>query len=192
MTNLALSALAAALHAIVPSVSEDRVKAVADDVVFVVDQEIDNGGLKSKIKRLDAIAALSAAITMESGLKESVENCKAAGDGGRSVGLGQVMRGPNWEGHSRQEICSSRKLQLKLALHVFDRCWARTPKADAAFRCYTSGDAGVDSDAAKREYSLYSRLRKSIDLTTTSGGSHASMPTSASRTKRHERKREGT
>jgi hypothetical protein len=162
MTNLA-TALILVMAQSAPSIGQDRLKVVTEDIVAVVDDEMNNGGLKSKIARADAISMLAAAVTAESGVREDVETCKVSGDGGKSVGLGQVMRGANWEGHSKKEICNDRKLQLKLALHVIDRCWVRTPRGDAAFRCYTSGDASKNSYVAMREYNLYRKYHKSVD-----------------------------
>jgi hypothetical protein len=158
MTNL-VATLAAVLHATVPSVSVDRVNAIAEDMVSVVEAE------HTSDKRLDSassLAMLAAVAIHESGLRESVENCKAAGDGGKSIGLGQVMRGPNWEGHTRQEICSSRKLQLQLALHTIDRCNTKGRSMESVFRCYTSGNPSFDSAAARSEHKLFLNLRSSI------------------------------
>lgn len=163
MTNLA-TALVLVLHTVLPKTGQDRLRVVTEDIVAVVNEEISNGGLKSTIKNREALAMLAAAVTYESGFREAVEKCKVNGDGGRSIGLGQVMIGQNWEGHSRKEICSDRKLQLKLALHVIDRCWQRTPKADSSFRCYTSGDAAKDSHTAKKELSIYRKLKAAIDV----------------------------
>lgn len=160
MTQL-VTALALALHATVPSVNVDRVGAITEDIFAVVETESHS----EKGLRMDsetAVALLAAAIVNESGLKESVEKCSTNGDGGRSVGLGQVMRGRNWEGHTRSEICSSRTLQLTLALHVLNRCWAQTPRADATFRCYVAGNAAIHSDAAKRELKTYLKYKKTL------------------------------
>lgn len=167
MTNLA-TALVLVLHTVLPKTSQDRLRVVTEDMVAVVKEEISNGGLKSTISEKEALTMLAAAVTHESGFRESVENCRVNGDGGKSIGLGQVMIGQNWEGHTRKEICSSRKLQLKLALHVIDRCWLRTPRADASFRCYTSGDAAKDSHAAKKEASIYRKIKAALDKQDTS------------------------
>jgi len=146
-----------------PSINVDRVKAVTDDMFAVVQSE-SNSERGLRIDTDSAVAMLAAVVVNESGMRESVENCKTNGDGGRSIGLGQVMKGLNWEGHTRKEICSNRKLQLTLALRVLDRCWTRTPKADSMFRCYTSGDAAVQSHAARRELNTYLKLKKAITL----------------------------
>ena len=163
MTSLA-TALILVLQAALPNISKDRLMVVTDDIVAVVNEESANGSLKSTISREDAVAALTAAVTHESGYREDVEKCAVNGDGGKSVGLGQVMIGQNWEGHTRKQICENRKLQVRLALHVIDRCWLRTPRGDAAFRCYTSGDAAKDSPVARNEFRSYRKLRHTIDV----------------------------
>jgi hypothetical protein len=162
MTSIA-TALILVLHTVVPKISQDRLRVVTEDMVAVVDDEMTNGNLKSEIKRDEALAMLAAAVTHESGYREEVESCRLTGDGGRSIGLGQVMRGQNWQGHSRKQICSDRKLQLKLALHVIDKCWTRTPRASASFRCYTSGDAAKDSHTAKKEFKTYLKIKGALD-----------------------------
>ena len=107
----------------------------------------------------DAVAMVAAVATHESGLRVSVEKCHQNGDGGLSIGLGQVMQGPAWGGHTRKEICSSRKLQLKLALRVLDLCWSKTPNHEATFRCYAAGDAKKFSYSARNQFALYTKIR---------------------------------
>ena len=161
MTNLA-TALILALQTMVPNISKERLKAVTEDMVSVVDEEFDGKDMKSTLTKHDALAMLAAVATHESGLRESVENCKFAGDAGKSVGLTQLMQGPNWEGRSRKDICGNRKIQFKLALHVLDRCWQSRPKEGAVFRCYASGDHRIDSWAARDEHAMYKKLRAAI------------------------------
>lgn len=161
MTNLA-TALIFVLQTMVPNISKDRLKAVTDDMVTVVDEEFDGKEMKSTLSKHDALAMLAAVAAHESGLRESVENCKFAGDAGKSVGLTQLMQGPNWEGRSRKEICGNRKMQYKLALHVLDRCWQSKPTTAAVFRCYAAGDHKIDSWAARNEHSMYKKLRAAV------------------------------
>ena len=161
MTNLAI-ALMLALQSALPGVGQDRLRVVSEDMVSVVNNEFTNGELKSNIKQEDALTMLAAVAVGESALRRDVEDCKVTGDGGRSVGLGQVMRGPNWKGYKRSEICGNRKLQLKLALHVLDACWQRSPDATSAFRCYTSGDPRKSSYVARHEFSTYKRMRSHV------------------------------
>jgi len=142
----------------------DRVESVTTDLVQVIEEEAaSDQGLE--VSTEVASAMLAGAIAHESGLQESAENCKPSGvgDGGRSVGLGQVMNGINWEGHSRTEICSDRKLQLRLSLRVLNRCIGRSPQPEFVFRCYTAGDGGVHSKAARSEYYFFTRILKNIN-----------------------------
>ena len=162
MSNLA-TALILVLQQAVPAVAQDRINAVTEDMINVVDHDYNNHVLKSDMSTKDALALLTGVIVIESGLRLDVETCKANGDGGRSIGLGQVMSGPNWEGHSRKDICANRKLQLRLALHVLDTCWSKTPAPDAALRCYAAGDASRYSSTARRELEVYKKARAAID-----------------------------
>lgn len=161
MSNLAI-ALMLALQTALPGVSQDRLRVVSEDMVSVVNDEFSGGSLRSSMTKEDALPMLAAVAVGESALRRDIENCKVSGDGGKSVGLGQVMRGPNWKGYSRKEICESRRIQLKLALHVLDACHERSRTADASFRCYTSGDPGKNSFAARHEYSTYRIVRRKV------------------------------
>lgn len=163
MTNLAIALMLALQVSLTNSINQDRLSTISQDMISVVDEEFLSGTIKSKITQEDALSMLAAAAIGESSLRTDVENCKTAGDNGRSVGLGQVMRGPNWKGYTRAEICTSRKIQLKLALHVIDACWKHTPRADASFRCYTAGDHTKNSYAARSEYSTFKKVRSSMN-----------------------------
>lgn len=166
MMNL-VAALTVVLQSVVGSgygvATPARIKVVSEDIVEVVREDFENKKLKSTIAFKDAVAMLAAAATHESGLRVSVENCHHNGDNGKSLGLGQVMRGPNWEGHSQKEICGNRKLQLKLALHVLDRCWEGTPNHEAAFRCYAAGDAKKFSWSARNQHLMFKKIREGLD-----------------------------
>lgn len=161
MTNLAIALMLSLQVVSRGDVKQDRLRVVSEDIVSVVEQEVSGNSLKSGMKIEDAIPLLAAVALGESNLRRDIETCKVTGDGGRSVGLGQVMRGPNWQGHTRTQICSNRKLQLKLALHVLDVCRLRSKDSPSVLKCYTSGDPSKNSFAARHEYALYNRLRKS-------------------------------
>jgi hypothetical protein len=158
---IALALIFQQIHAL-KFVENERIKDISVDIIAVVDKDIATNQLKSNMSRLDAISAVSGAIIGESSFSEKVEHCKHAGDGGKSIGLGQVMRGKNWEGWKRMEICTSRQLQIRLALHVLDRCWLRTPNARATFKCYTSGDAGKDSTVARVENRYCTKIKAAL------------------------------
>ena len=153
------------LQTVLPLVAPQRIESVFQDIVQVAESEHSAGRMMSGITLEDTVAALTAATVVESGLREEVEKCRSNGDNGRSIGLGQVIRGKNWEGHTREEICSNRKLQLQLSLHVIDRCWGRTPRPDYAFRCYASGDAAKKSHTATRESRMFSRVKTAMQST---------------------------
>jgi hypothetical protein len=161
MTNLSI-ALMLALQAALPGIKQDRLRAVSQDMVSVVSEEFSSRNLQSSLTEEDALHMLAAVAVGESALRRDIENCKVSGDGGRSVGLGQVMRGPNWKGYTRKEICGNRKIQFKLALHVIDACWSRTPNTAASFRCYTTGNPDKNSYAARHEYSMYRSVKSSL------------------------------
>jgi len=158
MTNL-VATLSLMLQALEPSVAADRADAIASDMAEVVEAEkINDTGLDT----VTSLAMMAGAVVVESGLMESIEKCKASGDGGKSIGLGQVMRGTNWEGHTKKEICSDRKLQLKLSLHVLQRCVETKPATDAVFRCYTSGSPNVGSYTARREHKAFMKVKTAL------------------------------
>jgi len=140
MTKIA-TALMLVLQTTLPRISQERIENITHDMVDVVDEDFVDGLRNSSMDKVQALGMLAAVAVMESGLQETVETCKVTGDGGRSIGLGQVMNGINWEGHTRKEICSNRKLQLRLALHVIDKCWGRGARPSAVVKCYTSGDS---------------------------------------------------
>ena len=161
MTNLVAS-LIVALHTVAPNVSKDRIAVLSEDMVEVVQGVFDDSQMKSSMTMDVAVPMLAAVALHESGLRESVENCKISGDAGKSVGLTQLMNGPSWAGFSRKEICNDRKLQFRLGLKALDTCWSKTPNAPAALRCYASGDATKNSWAAKDELALYKRISANI------------------------------
>ena len=139
MTPLALAL--AALTLVTPA----RAEAVAADVEAVVAEAPEALGDPATTRIL-----LATVVVAESGLRVAVERCHARGDGGRSIGLTQIIAGPNRAGIAAWAICADRRQQLRLGLAVLTRCWARVPRRDAALRCYASGDPGLDSDTARR------------------------------------------
>lgn len=161
MTHL-LIALNLILQSLAPTVDPKRVEAIASDMVETVKIE-SSSKPNFHIAPEEAAYMLAAVAVHESGLLESVETCKNVGDGGRSLGLGQVMRGLSWGGHTKAEICTSRKLQLQLSLRVLDLCWEKTPQVDATFRCYTAGSASINSYAARHTLGLYKQIKKSVN-----------------------------
>jgi hypothetical protein len=161
MTNLAI-ALITALQMTVTEVNQDRLRVISQDMISVVEQEFLNSSLKSGMTKEEALHILAAVAVGESNLRSDIETCKVTGDKGRSIGLGQIMRGPNWRGMTRKQICNDRQAQLRLSLHVIDMCWEKTPNANASLRCYTSGNPYKDSYAARHEFDLYRKISKVV------------------------------
>jgi hypothetical protein len=102
----------------------------------------------------------------ESGFLASVDTCTRRGDTGRSISLFQILHGPNWEGHSAQEICGNRKLAVRLALNVLAR-----PLRDKArlspqqiLNAYVSGSPGHGTAAAKDMCVVWERLARGAGL----------------------------
>lgn len=102
----------------------------------------------------------------ESGFLASVDTCTRRGDTGRSITLFQILRGPNWEGHTAEEICRDRKLAVRLALNVLVR-----PLKDKArlspqqiLNAYVSGSPGRGTDAARDMCAAWERLARGAGL----------------------------
>ncbi len=115
----------------------------------------------------------------ESGFLASVDTCTRRGDTGRSISLFQILHGPNWERHSAQEICTDRKLAVRLALNVLARPVAletnrvkKANKGDARARfspqqilnAYVSGSPGYSTAAAKDMCAVWERLARGAGL----------------------------
>ena len=153
------------IKSILPSLAEKRIQAISYDIIAVVNEELTS--INNIHNLTTGVSLLSGVIIGESGLREDVESCKVMGDRGRSIGLGQVMSGPNWLGYTRKEICSDRKLQLKISLHVLDVCAKFVkPNTDtiAIFRCYTTGDFRKDVYIARYENKLSKEVTNAIIL----------------------------
>ena len=154
MFSLAI-VLSIAIKNSLPSISFTRSILVSQDITAVVYREFEEKNIKNIESPNTAVALLSGVVIGESGRRGDIEDCSVTGDRGRSIGLGQVMKGPNWLGHSRKEICGSRQLQLKLALRVLDFCSRGAHEQASVFRCYTSGNSKKDSYIARHENSIY-------------------------------------
>src|ERR1044071_2674988 len=99
-------------------------ESIADDISAVVMDESEPPLFTGPAGREATGVLLSAVAWHESAFRKDVDVCKGVrskGDKGRSVGLLQVMAGPNYEGHSAREICDDRRLAIRLGLHVLRR-----------------------------------------------------------------------
>jgi hypothetical protein len=106
----------------------------------------------------------------ESGFLASVDTCTRRGDTGRSISLFQILHGPNWEGHSAQEICANRKLAVRLALNVLVRPLSQKSNGKARMspqqilNAYVSGSPGFATAAAKDMCVVWERLARGAGL----------------------------
>lgn len=134
--------------------AQQRYDSIAADIAAVLSDENEVPLFEGPAAR-EATGLLLATIAWhESGYRKDVDTCKGAlsrGDHGRSVGLLQVMRGPNYEGHTAKEICSDRRLAIRLGLHVLRRAKETCPGVGPKgwVQSYTSGYCGVRSSSAK-------------------------------------------
>ena len=104
----------------------------------------------------------------ESGFLSSVDTCTRRGDTGRSISLFQILRGPNWEGHSAEEICRDRKLALRLALNVLFRPLRSNMNARISpqqlLNAYVTGSTGRTTGSAKDMCAVWERLARGAGL----------------------------
>jgi hypothetical protein len=102
----------------------------------------------------------------ESSFLASVDTCARRGDMGRSISLFQILRGPNWEGHSATEICQDRKLAVKLAINVLVRPLKNTPRLapQQILNAYVTGSPGHTVGSAKDMCAAWERLARGAGL----------------------------
>jgi hypothetical protein len=99
---------------------------------------------------------LVALVKTESDWREEVERCDVVGHDGE-VGLTQLMRGTQWAGHTRDEVCESSLVQLRLGLRRLRMAYACGPTPLHGLGQYNSGRC-VPTVAAERTWASYSRL----------------------------------
>ena len=93
--------------------AQQRYESIADDISAVVMDDAEPPLFTGPAGREATGVLLSAIAWHESGFRKDVDVCKGVrskGDNGKSIGLLQVMRGPNYEGHSATEICARSKV----------------------------------------------------------------------------------
>jgi hypothetical protein len=105
---------------------------------------------------------LSAVAWHESGFRKDVDICKGVrskGDKGRSVGLLQVMKGRNYEGHSALEICQDRRLAIRLGLHVLRRAKETCHGGPRVWlQSYAAGGCSVPSSSSRDACAAFERV----------------------------------
>jgi len=120
----------------------------------------------------------------ESGFLAAVDTCTRRGDAGRSISLFQILRGPNWEGHSAAEICGDRKLAVKLAVNVLVRPLKFTPRLSPqqVLNAYVTGSPGHTVGSAKDMCVAWERLARGAGIKNAACGAIRSYSVSASPT----------
>jgi hypothetical protein len=142
--------------------AQTRYESIAEDITAVVMDENEPPLFSGPAGREATGVLLSAIAWHESGFRKDVDVCKGVrskGDNGRSVGLLQVMAGPNYEGHSAHEICDDRRLAIRLGLHVLRRAKDACKGAPRSWlQSYAAGGCGVRSASSRDVCSAFERV----------------------------------
>jgi hypothetical protein len=133
--------------------AEARYDSIADDIAQIASDPDEEPLFDGEAGREATGVLLTAIAWHESAFRRDVDICKGArskGDHGRSIGLFQLMSGPNYEHHSAKEICADRKLAIRLGLHVLRR--AKTTCGGGPrlwLQSYAAGGCGIRSNSAR-------------------------------------------
>jgi hypothetical protein len=182
MPDLSAIVLSAVLSTVKGPAANDsaRLTSIARDISAVVathEKEVfaGEGGDVALAMMLVALAK------HESEFLASVDSCVRRGDDGRSITLFQILRGPNWGGHTADEICGDRKLAVKLAIRLLARPLAAgaklTPQMIA--NAYATGSPGKQNTASKDICAQWERLSQRAGLTTAVCGARRVYPAPA-------------
>jgi hypothetical protein len=142
--------------------AEQRYESIAEDITAVV-MDPDEAPLFDGPAAREATGVLLSAIAWhESGYRKDVDVCRGGrskGDNGRSVGLLQVMAGPNYEGHKAREICEDRQLAIRLGLHVLRRAKDACHGGPRSWlQSYAAGGCGIRSASSRDVCSAFERV----------------------------------
>jgi hypothetical protein len=141
--------------------AQTRYESIAEDISAVVMDETEPPLFTGPAAREATGVLLSAIAWHESGFRKDVDVCKglrSKGDNGRSVGLLQVMAGPNYEGHSAREICEDRRLAIRLGLHVLRRAKDACHGGPRTWlQSYAAGGCGIRSASSRDACSAFER-----------------------------------
>jgi len=174
MSNLALVTLAATLSVAKGAAANERPRltSIANDIAAVVEsqqKEVFTGEGSSV-----ALAVMLVAIAKhESEFQAAVDSCARRGDGGRSITMFQILRGPNWAGHKAEEICGDRRLAIQLTINLLARPLQLSAQAGAPRRAFTpqmivnayaTGSAGMQTEASKSICGLWEQLARGAGL----------------------------
>jgi Transglycosylase SLT domain len=139
-----------------------RYESIAEDISAVAMDENEPPLFKGPAGREATAILLSAVAWHESGFRKDVDICKGVrskGDDGLSVGLLQVMKGRNYEGHSAMEICRDRRLAIRLGLHVLRRAKETCHGGPRLWlQSYAAGFCGVNSSSARDACAAFERV----------------------------------
>ena len=139
-----------------------RYESIAEDISAVAMDESEPPLFKGAAGREATAILLSAVAWHESGFRKDVDICKgirSKGDNGLSVGLLQVMRGRNYEGHSAKEICDDRKLGIRLGLHVLRRAKETCSGGPRLWlQSYAAGFCNIDSSSSRDKCAAFERV----------------------------------
>jgi hypothetical protein len=164
--------------------AEVRYESIAEDISAVAMDESEPPLFKGPAAREATAVLLSAVAWHESGFRKDVDICKGVrskGDKGRSVGLLQVMKGRNYEGHSALEICQDRRLAIRLGLHVLRRAKETCHGGPRVWlQSYAAGGCSVHSSSARDACAAFERVGQKhllgISCSSTGPVSHRPLP----------------
>lgn len=185
MTNLSTVVLSAVLSTVKGPAANDtaRLSSIARDISAIVaarEAEVftGEGGEVALAMMLVALAK------HESEFLASVDSCARRGDAGRSITLFQILRGPNWGGHTAEEICGDRKLAIKLTIRLLARPLASRAKLTPQMivNAYATGSPGRENTASKDICTQWERLSQKAGLTGAVCGAFRSYPAPAGMT----------
>jgi hypothetical protein len=142
--------------------AQTRYESIAEDITAVVMDENEPPLFSGPAGREATGVLLSAIAWHESGYRKDVDVCKGVrskGDNGRSVGLLQVMAGPNYEGHTSREICGDRRLAIRLGLHVLRRAKDACKGGPRSWlQSYAAGGCSIKSASSRDVCSAFERV----------------------------------
>jgi hypothetical protein len=150
-----------------------RLSAIAGDITAAVEARAAEvfpgaGGRAALAMMLVAIAK------HESDLDPAIDTCAKRGDGGRSITMFQILRGPNWAGHTAEALCKDRRLAARVAISVLARpieiaqrrgsIDRRLLTPQALVNAYATGSAGTATKASREICALWEQLARGAGI----------------------------
>lgn len=144
-------------------------ESIATDIGAAVAQmsgELPFDGPAASEATVYALVAISAE---ESSFDPKVRDCRRKGDGGKSISVFQLYRGPGRGGHSEKEICEDPVLAARLAINILD--WYRGEySSQRIFNGYATGVANIGNYASSVQDGSFRRLLRENKITLTKKG----------------------